>query len=161
MTNKIILTIVVLALIVAGIAYFGRPGAPGSPVATGGTPSEEVPPNGQPAENPNTPPAPSEQTGQVVTIIYTDRGFSPMTSTVKKGTIVNFLNQSTRPFWPASADHPSHKKYPTSGGCIGSTFDACQSLPKGTGWTFQFNEVGTWEYHDHLAPDFGGKVVVQ
>ena len=160
MNNKIILTIVVLALIVAGIAYFGRPGAPGSPVASTSTPQVigQAAVSPVPTSTANTPQAP---VGAVVTVIYTDRGFSPMTTTITKGTIVNFLNQSTRPFWPASNDHPTHSKYPTTGGCVGSTFDACQSLPKGTGWTFQFDIPGTWGYHDHLSPDFGGRIVVQ
>lgn len=112
-----------------------------------------------------------------VTITYTDSGSTPSTSsgqdtltaggflpaalTVKVGTIVTFQNKSSNPSWPASAIHPTHALYPTTGGCIGSTFDACKGIPPGESWSFKFDKAGNWKYHDHLNPAKWGTVVVQ
>ena len=59
-----------------------------------------------------------------LSVSYTDNGFVPSTLTVQAGDSVMFINDSSGSFWPASAIHPSHTAYPTTGGCIGSTFDA-------------------------------------
>ncbi len=56
--------------------------------------------------------------------------------------------------------HPTHTKYPETGGCIGSKFDACKGYAPGTNWEFTFNEVGVWGFHDHLYPQFTGKITV-
>ncbi|MBI4053894.1 MAG: hypothetical protein HY397_01030 [Candidatus Doudnabacteria bacterium] len=95
-----------------------------------------------------------------VTIKFTSSGFEPSEVTVKKGESVKWVNESSISTWPASANHPSHVGYPTTGGCLGSTFDACKGLAKGESWTFQFDFFGTWNYHDHLNPTRYGKVIV-
>jgi len=97
----------------------------------------------------------------VETITFTDSGYSPQTLTVQKGTSVTFRNMGSSNFWPASAIHPTHKVYPTTGGCLGSTFDACSGLTPGSSWTFKFDIAGTWNYHDHINPALRGTVVVQ
>lgn len=156
MSKKIIISIIIVIAVVAAIIFFGQPGAPGSsPLGTKNT-TTSLPVDLSPVVV-STSTVPENP---VVTVLYTDQGFSPMSVTVKKGTIINFLNQSTRPFWPASNPHPAHNGYPQSGSCHGNAFDSCQTLPKGTGWTFQFNNVGSWGYHDHLSPAFGGKIIV-
>lgn len=100
-------------------------------------------------------------------IIYTDAGFSPSAITVKAGDTVNFVNNSSGTFWPASAVHPTHSAYPGSSisKCATSTesgiFDACKPLSVGSSWTFQFNQKGSWNYHDHLHPAQKGTVVVE
>jgi hypothetical protein len=44
----------------------------------------------------------------------------------------------------------------------GATFDACKGFLRGEGWSFTFNKIGTWEYHDHLNPgDNTGMLVVK
>ena len=100
-------------------------------------------------------------------IIYTDTGYSPNTLTIKNGETVVFKNQSSKTMWPASAMHPSHRVY---GGTsleehcpdtTGVAFDACKGfLPSGI-WSFKFDKVGEWKYHDHLnSGDFGTIVVI-
>ncbi len=86
--------------------------------------------------------------------------FVPAEIRVKLGTTVTWTNEDTVPRWPASAVHPSHAAYPESGGCIGSTFDACKKLLLGEKYSFIFNQKGTWEYHDHLAASIKGKIIV-
>lgn len=95
-------------------------------------------------------------------IIYTDAGYSPSPLKIKAGETVVFKNESSRAMWPASAMHPTHKDYPTTGGCIGSTFDACKGVQPGESWLFQFDIAGDWNYHNHLNPkDFGAIAVEQ
>jgi plastocyanin len=95
------------------------------------------------------------------TILYTDSGFLPNTLHVKVGTTVTFINNSAQKLWPASGVHPSHAAYPTTGGCIGSTFDACRGLLTGESWNFKFDIPGSWSYHNHLAPEYQGTVIVE
>ena len=107
-----------------------------------------------------TPSAIILPTDAVHTITYTDAKFSPETITIKKGEKVTFQNNSSLGFWPASGKHPTHGTYPEKGGCISSIFDACAEYQPGQSWSFQFNIVGTWRYHDHLAPSKTGTVIV-
>lgn len=96
------------------------------------------------------------ETEENVIVIYTDDGFSPNPLTVKVGTVVVFKNESSKTVWPASAMHPTHDGYPTTGGCKGSTFDACRALNPGESWPFKFEIKGVWKYHNHLdATQFG------
>ncbi|MBI4085459.1 MAG: hypothetical protein HY432_03080 [Candidatus Liptonbacteria bacterium] len=103
-------------------------------------------------------------TEQIIT--YTDSGFSPKEMTVKKGTKVTYKNDSSAAMWPASAMHPTHTVYPGSNiqKCGTSEesmiFDACQGIQPGGSWSFTFNEVGSWGYHDHLKSTNFGKVIV-
>lgn len=100
-------------------------------------------------------------------IRYTDAGFAPETITVSKGETVVFKNESSRAIRPASDVHPAHTAYPGSDiqKCgtaeADQIFDSCAAVPPGESWSFQFSEVGTWEYHDHLRPAETGAVVVK
>ncbi len=89
---------------------------------------------------------------QVFAVKYTKSGFAPSILEVKRGDIVSFENTSDQSFWPASDPHPSHLKY--------SEFDARQSLLPGEVFSFQFQKVGEWSYHDHLNPNAKGVVKV-
>lgn len=84
------------------------------------------------------------------TVEITSEGFSPNILTINAGDIVTFVNKDSELHRPASAQHPTHKVYPESGGCIGSTFDSCKNLGQGESWSFTFNQKGEWKYHDHL-----------
>ncbi len=94
-------------------------------------------------------------------ITYSDTGFAPSTLTVKVGDTVTWKNESEKSMWPASAMHPTHAVYPTTGGCLGSTFDACRGVLPGESWSFKFDIAGEWKYHNHLGPTFFGTVVVE
>lgn len=94
-------------------------------------------------------------------ITYTDAGYSPSSLQIKVGETVIFKNESSQSMWPASAIHPAHNDYPTTGGCIGSAFDACQGVQPDDNWSFRFDIVGNWKYHDHLNPKNFGAIVVE
>lgn len=95
------------------------------------------------------------------TVTFTSKGYSPSPLTIKKGTTVVFKNNSDLSVWTASAKHPTHNTYPTTGGCLGSTFDSCKGISPGGSWSFKFEVVGEWGYHDHLHPSFFGKIIVE
>ncbi len=54
--------------------------------------------------------------------------------------------------WTASAPHPQHTNY--------AGFDQLKSVPNGGTYEFTFTKVGTWKYHNHVAPTFTGSVTV-
>ena len=96
------------------------------------------------------------------TIEITSSGFNTPELTINAGETVTFINKDTEPHWPASAMHPTHLLYPETGGCIGSKFDACQELGQDETFSFAFNEIGAWKYHDHLKPGvYFGSVTVK
>jgi len=183
---KIVSAIILVLVALAGSIWYFRQGgtAPSAlyapEVQDRGAPSQEAPggltkevseqapappaapilPASAPVHEPM--PAPVPEAAEMSAIIrYTDTGFVPASLTVKKGTAVTFRNESVGEVWPASARHPTHTVYPTSGGCLGSTFDACRGLRTGEEWTFSFDIAGTWGYHDHLTPRYFGSVTVE
>lgn len=96
------------------------------------------------------------------TIEIDDGGFRPKTLEIKKGAKITWINRLSREsVWPASAAHPTHDIYPEKGGCIGSAFDACRGLQSGEQYSFTFQEIGRWNYHDHLHPGRAGMIIVR
>lgn len=153
--NKLLIAIIVLVVVGILLAFL--------------LPSQSVAPEkaSQPADTILAVPAPGSEgvsetvvrSGNAVTIL--DSGFDPKTLRIKKGEIVIWVNESSRGSWPASAFHPSHTIYPEKGGCISSAFDACRGLQSGEEFNFEFNQTGSWNYHDHLAPSRTGTIIVE
>lgn len=102
-----------------------------------------------------------------IVVVYNDQGFSPKSVTIPLGTTVTFANQGTGNMWVASAAHPTHIVY--SGTSLSqhcpdtanTTFDECAAVASGNSYSFTFNKVGEWKYHNHVAkaPDFGTVIV--
>lgn len=86
-------------------------------------------------------------------IVYSDSGFSPPSMTIKAGETVMFRNESSRDMWVASAPHPVHTDYPG--------FDAKKGYKKGEVYSFTFDKIGTWKFHNHLNPTDFGSVAVE
>lgn len=100
---------------------------------------------------------PTETTGTTApplkaptTIKMTAAGFEPANVTIKKGDTVVFLNNDSKPHWPASAQHPTHTALPG--------FDSLKAVAAGASYSYTFTKAGTWGYHDHLNASFFGKV---
>ena len=87
---------------------------------------------------------------QIITI--TDNGFEPASITVDKNTRVVFKNIGNNDHWPASDLHPTHGIY--------SEFDPLDGIFPGKDWSFVFKKSGKWRYHDHLAPELRGEIIV-
>jgi plastocyanin len=81
-------------------------------------------------------------------------GFTPQTITIAKNQQVTWINQDENPHQVASDPHPIHD------GLAG--FDSEEPLAKGDSFSFIFEEVGTYTYHDHLNPStIKGIVIVK
>ncbi len=88
-----------------------------------------------------------------VDITYTSsKGFYPEKIVVKKGTKVNFRNQDDKDFWPASDFYPTNSNYPE--------LNSNKKVSSGEIWSFVFNDLGQWGYHDNLNPINKGVVTV-
>ncbi|MDA1348606.1 MAG: hypothetical protein O3A47_07030 [Chloroflexi bacterium] len=94
-----------------------------------------------------------EAEAPAVEIVYGYGVFVPSRVNIEVGQEVVFFNESGKDFWPASAIHPTHQIYPE--------LDARSPVKSGQSWIFKFDEPGYWRYHDHLAPQNTGLVVVQ
>lgn len=162
--NKTIIVVIVLAIVAAG-SYFLIRGQYADTVLVPTPAADKLN-----TEVETQPSLKREQSDSLVTqeeiqkeniVHYTNSGFEPLTLSVRKGETVIFKNESSQGMWTASAIHPTHRLYPTTGGCLGSTFDACAGIQPGSSWSFKFDISGTWKYHDHLHPRNIGTIVVQ
>lgn len=88
----------------------------------------------------------------VIEVILSDNGFVPDRFSIKKGTKVVFRTNRGKQFWPASNIHPSHSIY--------SEFDPKRPLEPYEEWSFVFDNVGEWGFHDHIRSYFVGKIQV-
>lgn len=98
---------------------------------------------------------------QAKIIEFTSRGVNPKITRIKAGDTVVFVNNDTKPHWPASDVHPVHTAYPKKGGCIGSKFDACRDLASSETYSFTFTKPGAWRFHDHSNPMIRGTIIVE
>ncbi|MCI0826274.1 MAG: hypothetical protein J4N73_00670 [Chloroflexi bacterium] len=107
-----------------------------------------------------------EPVGKEITVFIDEQGYDPKSFEIAQGDTVIFENVGEEPHWPASNIHPTHRMYPEAGAEYCGTdeqltsFDACAPLMPGDSYRFKFNHPGTWRFHDHLNPEFGGKVNV-
>ncbi|MDP2672872.1 MAG: hypothetical protein Q8O84_03615 [Nanoarchaeota archaeon] len=94
------------------------------------------------------------------------QGFVPKNLEIKQGDKVKWINKLATKSWPAGDYHPTHTNYPGSSAIMcntaeeKNTFDACRGLNKEESYSFVFNEVGSWGYHNHLQPSKDGKIIV-
>ena len=153
--GKVMIAILLLVAVVGGIFLFSAVSK--NPVKTAGVINN-------PDENSEQI---TENSGNVIEI--TSSEFAPETLTISKGETVTFINKDTEEHWPASAMHPTHTFYPGSdiAKCFddetdkSTLFDSCSGLSEGESWSFTFNEVGSWGYHDHLNANLHGKIIVE
>src|SRR3989344_6001813 len=74
--------------------------------------------------------------------------FAPSELKIRKGDMVIWTNRNSSPTRPASGPHPTHTIYPG--------FDALKMLSNGENYSFTFDKIGSWKYHDHLNPSVKG-----
>ncbi len=104
---------------------------------------------------------------QVKTVEMSSSGFFPKTLEINVSTKVRFITIDSGSYWPASANHPSHTIYPGSGidKCGSSEevniFDSCKKISSGEVYEFTFNEIGTWNYHNHFNSGMRGTIIVK
>lgn len=96
------------------------------------------------------PAAPKFSDKAVVNLTKT--GFDPTEVTVKTGALIQWINKSGADATVNSADHPTHKLYPTLN--LGR-------FPDGSSVSLIFDKAGTYKYHNHLIPEQTGTVTVK
>ncbi|MBI4173476.1 MAG: hypothetical protein HY519_02035 [Candidatus Aenigmarchaeota archaeon] len=159
--QHVLLVALILAISGCTQQYAAPPGSSVPAADQPGQPETEVTPE-PPAETATPPAAAASE----ATIEYTDAGFVPAEVTVTKGGKVTWKNTILRTVWPASAKHPTHEVYPNSSitkcktAAESTIFDACKGIKVNETYSFVFNEVGAWFYHDHLNSKLFGKVTV-
>lgn len=89
---------------------------------------------------------------EYVSVVLTEEGFEPRDIQVSRGATVTFSTVRQNKFWPASNAHPAHDVYPE--------FDPMRSLEPGESWSFTFDKVGVWGFHDHVRSYFTGTIHV-
>jgi plastocyanin len=164
--NLVIIFLIILVLVSLGYYFFTKFRAP---TLAPELPQPPTPPVFEVPTTPNpTTPTPTNPTPTSEVIIkITTNGFEPKEIEITKGTKVTWINEQTNLSWPASAVHPTHEVYPGSSIKKCGTpeqdkiFDACRGLNQGESWSFVFNEIGEWSYHDHLNPSWTGEIVVK
>lgn len=155
MNNKVFIGLVVLAAGVLVGWYFLK----GNPTVSTGLTVEATPtPSGSnlgaPENVTGTGTSGVDKGGVVARTVVTlsDTGFAPSPTTVKMGTTVTFVNESSGQMWVASDPHPTHT--------LLSGFDELKSVAKGGTYEYAFVKVGTWTFHNHMNPSVKGTVMV-
>lgn len=152
--KKLWYAVIVVAVIYLGWEFFRpRPGEMQSQTSTAGAIGtanliDSVTGGTQPASAPATVPA---------AVTYSLAGFSPASVTVKKGTAVMWTNVSSGGMRVAATSGLA------AGNCAEgapASFDQCVASVPGSQWSFAFNEIGTWKYHNTEKKEFGGTVTV-
>ncbi|MEX0917193.1 MAG: hypothetical protein WDZ90_01585 [Candidatus Paceibacterota bacterium] len=97
-------------------------------------------------------PPPDEDVYELVT--YTDAGFSPRSLTAKVGDTVFFWNKSSERMWISSNVSLCAED-------VANLFDTCGDIAIGNGWTYTFNESGSFTYNDNNRPSNTGTIIVE
>lgn len=88
----------------------------------------------------------------LITIELQEKGFNPQEIQIRRNTIVKFITNRNKAFWPASNLHPTHQIYPQ--------FDPQKPIESSKSWQYKFDKPGRWKYHDHLNPNYTGTIIV-
>lgn len=107
---------------------------------------------------PGTGREPDEQDGNTQAeenlVVYSESdGFSPRILRIQKGERVTFRNDSSVQLWVASDAHPTHDLLPG--------FDALDGILRGETFTYTFQQIGSWGYHNHLKAAHQGMIIVE
>lgn len=131
----LVIILVVLVLIIGGFFYFKN-----SSILTN-------------LLNKVKPVNPQTQVVSQNVVTITDQGFIPATIKIKKNTQVKWKDMDKASYQVASDPHPIHSGLPGLVSPVLLTNDS---------YSFTFEKVGTFTYHDHLNPfKFKGTVIVE
>lgn len=144
MNRKVLISIIVAtgAVLAAAGALYIYSEQPETPVTTT-----------KPSDETATPPPVNISKERVAetTIVYTNDGFKPSTTTIKKGSAITVVNNSSVNVIFSSADHPTHEEQPELN---------MEMLRPNESGTITPIKVGTWGYHDHIDESKTGSIIV-
>ena len=125
-----------------------------------------APPQEEPAPSVGESATTNSGSVSAVAIIYSGGRYTPNQVNISVGQTVTWINED-QIFWPATDLHPTHTIYPGTNiiKCNqpeerAVMFDACEPMPSGSEYSFTFNELGEWPFHDHINPAAKGTVTV-
>lgn len=96
---------------------------------------------------------PTTNPRKTYTISYTADCYTPNTLSIKAGDTVIFKNNTTnKNMYPATDNHPTHTIY--------AGFDTGKDIGPGQSFSFTFNRIGAWGFHDHNKPNCDGVITV-
>lgn len=110
-----------------------------------------TPTGGETSTTSEAPTTDTKEVASAATITYTDEGFSPSATTVKKGATITVTNNSSADLMFSSADHPTHQLQPELN---------MDTLKPGESGKITVTKVGTWGYHNHLKAGEQGTIIV-
>lgn len=157
-STSIVLSVIAVIIVVGGWYLYSAPKAV-APSVTTETSTTQIPQGVQPTSTTETPSAIAKST--IVT--YSANGFSPRTVTIKKGDTVTFKSTDGTRMWVAVNEHPTHLGYDGTSraehcpDAAGTAFDQCSA---GESFSFTFQKVGNFTYHNHANANDEGVVVV-
>lgn len=85
-------------------------------------------------------------------VIYSDGGFAPSPVTVKVGSVVTFVNESSGQMQVESDPYPTHSILPD--------LYETTSVGRAGVYEYTFIRVGTWIYHNRASRNVKGTVIV-
>jgi plastocyanin len=153
---------VVVVIILAGLYWWWSSSQ--SAMTANNTPTSQ-------SEQPMIPATSTSSTGGTTssapmqaTVTFDGSSFSPASVTIAQGGTVTWTS-TNGDLWVASDPHPIHNGYDgttlqqhCAPGYTGpAPFDECTGA---TSWSFTFDQVGTWGYHDHLDASIKASVTV-
>lgn len=147
--KKFILGIVILSILIVAGSYLSTR-LQTKKINPPSVDKTTTPPSQTAASSESIPKPPVFSGKQVVTL--TKDGFDPAEITIKKGTLIQWLNKSGAEASVNSQNHPTHQLYPSLN--LGR-------FPDGSSVSLIFDKAGTYKYHDHLHPDKTGTVIVE
>ncbi|MEX1027362.1 MAG: hypothetical protein WD049_05055 [Candidatus Paceibacterota bacterium] len=160
MSSKGIVTVVVIIFVIGlGIFFLSQSDEAGT--GESATSTDEM--NEQETSNGAADADGANGSDDQAVVRYTAGGFEPGSVVIEQGETVQFVNESGRDMWVASAMHPTHEAYagttlrehcPDGSGA----FDQCEV---GDQFSFTFEQVGEWNYHNHANASHFGTVVVE
>lgn len=151
--RNLLISIAVGIVVVLGLGFYllsqNKAVAPTASVTPTPTPEASIMESASPSAS-GSPEAMIEKKEE--TVIFNEKGFSPTTLTIKKGTTVVWENKSGAMGNVSSDPHPIHTAYPPLN--LGNFAD-------GDKVSLTFDKAGTFAYHNHLNAQFKGTVIVQ
>ena len=164
--SKYVVGIIIIALVIIGVSLMGRDKKLSDTTKTTADKEATVETSAMPTiDAPSTKEAVVTSDGKITEVTYTkENGFTPDNLSIKIGNTVKFVNKSTEEMWVGSNEHPTHTLYAGTQrkdhcpDTSGTAFDQCG---KGNEYSFTFNKVGSWKYHNHTRATMGGVIVVK
>ncbi|MFH1094848.1 MAG: cupredoxin family copper-binding protein [Candidatus Micrarchaeota archaeon] len=135
--------LLLFALLVSLVLFFGCLGSGGQPAALAPTAPNATSPSSSGSAPGKTSPSPAQAAG-TATVQISGFSFQPAELTVVQGTVIIWTNQ----------DSVSHTATADDG-----TFDS-GTLGQGQSWSHAFDTPGTYSYHCAIHPSMTGKIIV-